>query len=382
MPHRLIGALINLAIVLVSVGVTLVGLEVGARFLEAVDSIPPHSVVEARLRGAPADRGLGIDTGALIAESRTGWSGGRIAGFPLLVPGDLSGRYINIRDHRRVTTDGPPQPEARLWLFGGSTIFGLEVPDSETVASHLQRFLNAAPIRWRVENMGLLAMTTRNQLQLMRAAADIRPGDVVVFYDGVNDVAQWLFNAQPDENLADAGARALMRRPWHERILVRLHNQLIVHSAFVRLFLDPRRPIANIQPPSGDLVGRLEVDYERTLTTAAAEIRARGGRFVHLLQPNIFTLARPRPDEEALLANGWLVLPGLRAAFDAGYPALRRVSARLRAAGIASHDLSDALDGRSREIFYDFCHLNGLGNALIARAINARLQAELAARGP
>lgn len=363
---------VNGVLVVASVALTVAVLELGARVIEWTSPGIPHSVIEARLQGAPADEGLGYDVRALIAEGQN-IAASPLTGAAMLVPNDVAMTHLNIRGRRRHTTGQPANPRARIWLFGGSTMFAREVPDGETVASHLQHRLNGEGRSLRVENMGLLALTTRNQLQLLTATNAITPGDTVVFYDGVNDVVQWLFNGQPEGDLFDDATRALMRRPWHERMLVRLHNSLLVGSAFVRLFLDPTRPIASARRHSPALIERLEADYQATLTAAAAAARARGARFVHFLQPNIFTVTRRTAAEDRIVANGWLAQPGLDGVFADGYAALRRVVARLSPAGIDSFDISDSFEFRRREIFYDFCHVNGAGNRLVADAIHARL---------
>src|SRR5262245_34483482 len=71
-----------------------------------------------------------------------------VAGFS--IHADFSGRYINVRDGQRQTTDQPESWTGRVLLFGGSTVFGQEVPDRWTLASCLQRLLNSrlGP-RWR-----------------------------------------------------------------------------------------------------------------------------------------------------------------------------------------------------------------------------------------
>src|SRR5262245_4065653 len=44
-------------------------------------------------------------------------------GTPDLVPGDFRGRFINVADGRRRTTDQPATWDRRVLLFGGSTLF-------------------------------------------------------------------------------------------------------------------------------------------------------------------------------------------------------------------------------------------------------------------
>ena len=56
--------------------------------------------------------------------------------------GDFDGSYINIEDGHRITTGSTDRREKRILVFGGSTIFCGEVPDSMTVPSRLQTLLD------------------------------------------------------------------------------------------------------------------------------------------------------------------------------------------------------------------------------------------------
>src|SRR5258708_6822770 len=59
-----------------------------------------------------------------------------------LILGDVQGKWFNVSDGKRVTTDQPSTFANRIYLFGGSTVFDQEVPDELTVASYLQRRVN------------------------------------------------------------------------------------------------------------------------------------------------------------------------------------------------------------------------------------------------
>src|SRR5205823_4220439 len=122
-----------------------------------------------------------------LVESMQASRTGQAAGANYLVAGDFHGRHINVSGQRRHTTDGPDEPVNRVLLFGGSTVFCGEVPDRWTIASCLQRLLVDRPgPRLVVENHGASSMIARQQTKRL-VATPIRPGDVVIFYDGVND---------------------------------------------------------------------------------------------------------------------------------------------------------------------------------------------------
>jgi hypothetical protein len=53
--------------------------------------------------------------------------------------GDVSRLYFNVENQRRRTTDAPRSYSNRILFFGGSTVFGQEVPDEFAIASCLRR---------------------------------------------------------------------------------------------------------------------------------------------------------------------------------------------------------------------------------------------------
>jgi lysophospholipase L1-like esterase len=77
----------------------------------------------------------------------------------------------------------------KVWVFGGSTIFGIGTPDSATIPSYLSRELNAHSSDCvEVTNLGAEGYVTNQELILLlqQLKAGHRP-DIAVFYDGVNE---------------------------------------------------------------------------------------------------------------------------------------------------------------------------------------------------
>jgi hypothetical protein len=260
--------------------------------------------------------------------------------------------------------------------LGGSTVFSQEVPDDWTIASCLQRRLGS---RWRVENHGVCSMIARQQADRL-AHTPIQPGDVVVFYDGVNEVVYPVYNGNargwmPGE-AHGGGPRQLSRI---QRRLYPLCFRFHRHSATARLFLarlDGRAPDHVRDESAFDRnLAAAEEGLTEALVQAEAHVRSHGGRFVHFLQPNLFTLAKHSSYEGRILKNELKELPGLDRAFAAAYPRLRRALAHLCEQGVQSHDLSTGLDAREvrQEFYLDFCHVNHAANERIARHIHEHL---------
>src|SRR5262245_24486126 len=194
LPKR---ALINALLVLASVTATLVALEAATRVLDFFSPPLARSWFEFRLRRPPPYRDVPYDVAELLAEARSiAWRTDPDFGW---LPEDRTGRYLNIHDHRRVTVGGTAGRS--IWMFGGSTVMSVEVPDAYTPASVVQRLANEASRPVKVENLGATTVSIRHQLFRLRTMTPVAAGDIVVFYDGANDIVQSLYYENPTGNM-------------------------------------------------------------------------------------------------------------------------------------------------------------------------------------
>ena len=290
------------------------------------------------------------------------------------IPGAFSGKLFHVSDGRRQTAYQPAVSENRVLLFGGSTVFCAEVPDRETIASHLQLLINEStgpPLA--VENYGVPAMNAGQQYARMQTIR-LRPGDIVVFYDGVNDVFYPVYNGNLRGWLpGDSHDGGLRRLNWIQRGMHRAFLQYGDRSALVRLLFNVQaRALPHTLADSKTLdrnVAQAEISYRKTLAAANELATQSGAKFFHFLQPNIFTMAHPSTHECWLIENELKGLPGLDQAFAIAYPRLRRAAAQ--ACGDLSFDISDVLEDHavSGEVYLDFCHANHVANRIIAQRI-------------
>src|SRR5208283_92338 len=106
----------------------------------------------------------------------------------------LSGRYLNIgtnglratlRDESRKANC---RRRARIFMLGGSTIFGEGVRDGYTIPSQLQKILDESGYCAEVTNFGQEGYVSSQELLFLQE--QLRNGnvpDLVIFYDGIND---------------------------------------------------------------------------------------------------------------------------------------------------------------------------------------------------
>jgi hypothetical protein len=107
-----------------------------------------------------------------------------------------TGQYISIDGAgHRVTPQPatPAEPAARVWFFGGSTMWGTSQRAEHTIAGEAATRLQAlAGPGKRVEVVNFGETGYVNTQELLQLELELRAGhvpDVAVFYDGLNDVA-------------------------------------------------------------------------------------------------------------------------------------------------------------------------------------------------
>lgn len=302
-------------------------------------------------------------------------------GTGILVPKDYLGRYFRINNGRRATLGQPDPFLQRVLLIGGSTVYNSEVPDEYTIATQLQRKLEARfPGRFRVENYGATSANVRQELERLKLAR-VDSGDVVILYNGVNDIAQGVFNQAPLGTIVGSNRETVADLPLIHRALLSLYFRGRDYSAFVNYFLDPvrRGSPPHLADPErvNELVRLTAGNYFRTILAADDYANDQGARFLHFFQPHLFSDEVMSQYETKLTADPRLIHPGMDIAFRSATPAMQKVTDRLRTRGVDSRDLSSLLNARSpgQEFFLDYCHVTHEANARIASVIAAAVAA-------
>lgn len=102
--------------------------------------------------------------------------------------------------------------------------------------------------------------------------------------------------------------------------------------------------------------------------------RARGIRFLHVLQPTLHDEgSKPLTDEER--ENGLAHVEWMEGA-KKGYPLLRTAGAELARRGVPFLDASRLFENATQTLYYDNCHFGDEGNRMLGEAIGQRLVAD------
>lgn len=340
--------------------VVLIGgaLLVEAGFRAAVEGYSDER--EFRETQPPPYRGAPFFSAEFIDESFRQPGGWRpLPGTNAIVPFDFEGKYFSVESGVRRTTDVPPGASVTLHLFGGSTLYNSEVPDEHTVASYLQRKLLAAGFgRYRVVNLGVTSVSTNQQVERL-GITPLEAGDIVVFYDGVNDVLQGVLYG----NAGDTIYGNDRSRSFGQKLVYRLSK----HSMATRYLLTR----ANANYKIADLDQRVASSadrYRANLEAAEGIATGSGASFSHFLQPTLYSLARRGGYEKALLTFGFVPAQA-EEAFVAAYPRFQKVVAARAHRGAADFDLTAAFDELTDPVYLDGWHINHRGNEVVAQRI-------------
>jgi lysophospholipase L1-like esterase len=275
----------------------------------------------------------------------------------------FSGRHINVDDEglRRTWNPAILSDAAQVWVFGGSTVWGTGVRDDHTIPSELSRLLAEDGAAARVTNFGQAGyVSTQEVVTLLRELQLGGRPDVVVFYDGVNDVYAALLEGTAGVPMNEENRRREFNvsRDWSGllRAAVQRLEGLQRLAAIFRGRPAPRRP----ESLASDIVAH----YEANVRAVRALASAHGFEAVFVWQPTIFTKRHVTDFEERtrdsrMVAHRDLQLEANR---------LVRQSALL-GADTSFVDLTAALDAVEDPLYIDFCHLSEDGNRQIAEAM-------------
>lgn len=268
----------------------------------------------------------------------------------------FSGETLNIDANGvRRTVQNPAQDGARkLWLFGGSTLWGTGTPDALTIPSLLAEQLKDANVQ--ITNFGESGyVSTQSLLRLMELLKSGQRPDWVIFYDGVNDVFSALQNRVAGLPQNEANRRLEFNVARDGKQSARL---LLQSLSGIQRVLAP----AAQAPQTDALAAAIAKDYAANLKLLDTLAQAYGFDYLAVWQPVIFSKPNLTAFEREALGTRAIVHR------DLSHAAHREVVAALGTNG-ALVDLYGLFDSVSAPLYLDFCHLGPQGNAEVAAAL-------------
>jgi lysophospholipase L1-like esterase len=284
----------------------------------------------------------------------------------------LTSETVNIdRNGLRLTPGADCGPGSfRVHAYGASTMWGSGVSDQETIPAYLQTAL--APLVDRplcVVNYGQPAyVSTQSLIQL---TLDLQAGnvpDLVIFYDGPNDVISAYQSGQPyaHHNLKQIAAKFEKGATPISLLTGSQTFALFRKVAWGKL---PVGEFAGWHPPADEeidaLAGAVANTYAanyRLLDALAAEY---GFHYVMFWQPVLLIDKPLAPEEEPLIREREVIMPGIAPLFEASYAEVRAVIPRHD----RMHDLSTVFEATDTYLYTDTWHLLPEGNRIVGQAM-------------
>ena len=249
----------------------------------------------------------------------------------------------------------------KIWMFGGSTMFGIGSNDVNTIPSTLSKIAGIHAINYA--QPGYHARQNLNKLVSLYADQK-KPQPAVrtiVFYDGVNDVLDkcrventGLGTEHEQQILSAVTIKGSSPRVVFMPALA-LINQ--IRNVFDHRLFNTQYVCHGDQDRSDRIARSLVNDW----SSAAAVARSNGDRFIAILQPVSF-LSQTKLDHLDLFGNDW---DEAASQYRAVYPAIRRYADE---ADFEFHDLSGIFD-HNEFIYIDYAHTSPNGNEYVAQAL-------------
>ena len=320
----------------------------------------------------------------------------------------IRSRYINIDDNGvRATWQAPstkkpgaPKP-LRLFMFGGSTMLGDSDRDDFTIASILAQRLSAAspqtPIS--ITNFGQAGYaSTQEVLLLTEQLRDGNIPDLVIFYDGVNDVGTSYDNRVAGRTYDEIGRVSefnLLNADHRFRLcgyalynLVRfsycgLTLEWMTDRLMSRWLWGRRAKVLEAHLASAGLGGVEPLEEPLADQTISVYLfnkhlvenlaRQFGFRTLFVWQPVVYEKNPKSRLEQSMEDDNETRYPGCRKLYRLAYRKMREVSDREHVI-----DLDQVFTDKGESYYTDYCHIVESGNRVVVEAMLPHVIAMLA----
>lgn len=297
----------------------------------------------------------------------------------------FAGNYIRIngngirRTVHEAASPAPPSAPVRIFVFGGSTLWGTGVRDEFTVPSLLARELHNRGVVTEITNFGESGyVSTQEVIALMLELRKQNVPDLVIFYDGVNDLfsAYQQMAAGLPQNEMHRVEEFNLSQPdeWPRALGVTVssfaRSLSLVRAARRALGIVGAPPESDVPTP-GQLPARLVGVADAVLKAYVGNMRIvqalgaeYGFRSLFFWQPTIFDKQTLTPYEQSERAKQSTLRPLVFAINDG----VR--NGQLAGIDPASFvDFSKMFESEEPAIFIDWCHVGERGNNMIALAM-------------
>jgi lysophospholipase L1-like esterase len=286
-----------------------------------------------------------------------------------------SGIFININQEGLRNTifetggNDKANKKVRIFMFGGSTIWGTGARDEFTIPSLVGSELSKRGLNVEVLNFGELGYV--NTQELIRLYLEFRRKnlpDLVVFYDGANDMfsayqQRLAGNPQNESNRvnefnATKGGRKKSMKLFLDSLMT------FSFARFVTGFIDRKIKINNYTEQETDKLASETVDIYFENVNLISYLEGKYGfKTLFYWQPIIFNKLNLSQYEQKEAEK----VDYQRQFVTAVRDKIRENQLSEKSAKV--HDISDIFEDLRKPVFLDLCHISEYGNSVVANRI-------------
>ena len=266
------------------------------------------------------------------------------------------GEYINVDANGLRHTPGSEcdADTFRIFMFGGSTMWGYGAPDWGTIPAYVQAGLSGDVCVVNYGDVGYNA--TQSLIKLIGELQRGNVPDMVIFYDGANEVTTAYTSGQPGGHFHQSQFEAALpvQTPSPLRDLLAQTN---VSQLLRRTSSDGGGSGPVFPPYSDEFVNAIAEVYLTNIHIVTRLADDYDFDFLAFWQPLLVLNEEAVTDEEQRFL--WEMPGGLPDLFKLVYPHVQ--------AAENIRDLSHVLDDHESSVWIDFNHLSPLGNERVAQ---------------
>jgi lysophospholipase L1-like esterase len=274
------------------------------------------------------------------------------------------GKHINIENSLRKTANPcSTQDSVKIFVFGGSTVWGSGARDSYTIPSFISKKMCKRGVNAKVTNFGVRGYgSTKDMISLM---LELRKGNVpdkVIFYGGFNEIYPVF------QNGFVGSTWNMQNRIFEFNLKDKINLKgYILHSDTVELLsktdglvkaIIPKKPLYQDEERIEALSDEIISVYFNNVKIIKALEKEYGFKAYFFWQPVIY-LNKPLTDKEKLQAR-----LDIKLLAEPTYKKIPKQNSELN-----FYDISDVFKEVNEDIYIDFVHLSEHGNELVAERI-------------
>lgn len=281
---------------------------------------------------------------------------------------NYKGTYVTLDERaiRKTTNPCSKEDSLKVFVFGGSTIWGSRSRDIETIPSYLSQNLCSREIDVEVTNFGEAGyVSTQEVILLQQELIKGNNPDIVIFYDGGNDV----FSSYQNNEAGVPQNTNHRKEDFNSRNRLNLGNYLL-KTNFMKI-------VRNLLPKNTlalELKEGLDLETTNVYLTNVKIVKSLEKDFnfksFFYWHPVVFTKELRSEYEQNRISDE--AIPMFQPPRDFYIEVNNQIIAKNQV-----RDLSKVFDGHQETIFLDWIHISGKGNRIIAQEISKDIESYL-----